>query len=103
MARPFNLHEDNILLARRERGDTWESIAKYLNRHSSSVKERWSYLKEPIYTSSQLNDDAMRTCLGPICRGMKKFKSAHKGERICRSCRQSIDRSGVTTQFGSAV
>ena len=103
MARRFSLQEDNILLAQRERGETFDSIAKYLGRHVDTVQARWTSLKQPIHTFSQIGDRAARLCLGPNCRGTKKFESEHKGERICKSCRKSIESSGITTQFGSAV
>ena len=87
--RPFNLAEDNVLLARREQGETWASIARHLNRHPSSVQERHRHLKNPIHTSSTVKSHrAMRKCLGPLCGG-KQFESEHSGHRICPRCAKS--------------
>lgn len=92
-ARPFNLAEDNVLLAGREKGETWASIARHLNRHPSSIQARHRQLKEPIQsmfrrTSQSLSTRAKRKCLGPLCGG-KLFESEHSGHRICPRCAKS--------------
>ena len=33
----------------------------------------------------------MRTCLGPSCRGKKKFMSSGIGERLCRNCKNQVN------------
>lgn len=35
---------------------------------------------------------AMRSCLGPRCRGRRTFLSAHAGERLCGRCKSLLNR-----------
>ena len=37
-------------------------------------------------------DGVMRICIGPRCKGKKKFKSEHRGNRLCEGCARTVSR-----------
>ena len=49
---------------------------------------RKNRFKKPV----AVQDLKLRTCLGPLCRGRKKFWSSHKGNRLCKRCQATVAR-----------
>lgn len=53
----------------------------------SDVKTRGGARAGTVYLMRRPSQQAMRTCLGPICKGRKTFLSEGPHNRLCERCR----------------
>ena len=80
-----NCKADMVNLSRRKKFCNILCAYDYTKRKQRRLGTE--YIRKPI---NEIKSMALRTCLGPLCRGERLFKSSNKHNRLCANCTKHV-------------
>lgn len=74
--------------------DSGKRVRRYRWREGAVLPEP-TFVSEVGNATPGPNERGMRACLGPLCRGQRKFMSSGAGNRICPRCKAAAENASA--------